>query len=214
MEIKYLGHSSFLIKTKDAKCITDPYDPSFVGLKYPKQEADIVTVSHSHKDHSYTEQITGEPLILTWPGQFEKKGVRVWGYKTFHDTKEGVERGENIVYKIEAEGVNVLHCGDLGHGLTDAFLDEVGDVDVLLVPVGNKYTLGSNEAWDLVKKVEPAIVIPMHYNREGLSIEGLSPLDEFLKKTGTEVGEQQDKLVLKKEDFALEQALRVVVLNS
>jgi len=213
MEIKYLSHSSFLIKTKDAKIVMDPFDPKFVGLKFSKQEADVVTISHEHKDHSFTELIEGTPLILTWPGQFEKKGVRVWGIHSFHDKVEGKERGENVMYKIESEGVSLLHCGDLGAALTDAQLDEIGDVDVLFVPVGGKFTLTADEAISLIKKVEPAIIIPMHYGRPDLAIEGLAPLDEFLKKMGVEPSEPLEKLVVKKEDFAVDVAMRVVVLK-
>ena len=213
MEIKYLAHSSFLIKTKDAKVITDPFDPKFVGLKFSKQEADIITISHEHKDHSHTELVDGDPLILTWPGQFEKKGVRVWGFSSFHDKVEGKERGENVMYKIESEGVSILHCGDLGMVLTDVQVDEIGDVDILMVPVGGKFSLTSDEAIQLIKKVEPSIVIPMHYGRPDLAIEGLAPLDEFLKKMGVEPSEPLEKLVIKKEDFEVDQAMRVVVLK-
>lgn len=213
MEIKYLSHSSFLVKTKDAKLVTDPFDPSFVGLKFPKQEADIVTISHAHKDHSHTDLIEGNPLILTWPGQFEKKGVRVWGYRSYHDKVEGKERGEVILYKFESEGVSLLHCGDLGVIPSDALLDEIGDIHILMVPVGGKYALNADEAIQLIKKIEPSIVIPMHYGREGLAIEGLAPLDEFLKKMGVTAPEAVDKLVVKKEDFAADQAMKVVVMK-
>lgn len=213
MEIKYLSHSSFLIKTKDAKIVMDPFDPKFVGLKFSKQEADIVTISHSHKDHSHTELIEGTPLILTWPGQFEKKGVRIWGISSFHDKVEGKERGENIMYKCESEGISILHCGDLATPLTDAQLDEVGDVHILMIPVGGKYSLSSDEAIALIKKIEPSIVIPMHYATAGSAIEGLAPLDEFLKKMGIAGVEPLEKLVVKKEEFDVDTAMRVVVLK-
>jgi L-ascorbate metabolism protein UlaG (beta-lactamase superfamily) len=213
MEIKYLAHSSFLIKTKDAKVVMDPFDPKFVGLKFSKQEADVVTISHPHKDHSHTDLIEGTPLILTWPGQFEKKGVRIWGFTSFHDKVEGKERGENVMYKLESEGVSILHCGDLGAIPTDVQIDEIGDVNILLVPVGGKYSLTSEEAIHFIKKVEPSIVIPMHYGRPDLAIEGLAPLDEFLKKMGAEQIEPLEKLVVKKEDFALDAAMKVVVLK-
>ena len=213
MEIKYLAHSSFLIKTKDAKVVMDPFDPKVTGLKFSKQEADIVTISHEHKDHSFTELIEGTPLILTWPGQFEKKGVRIWGFSSYYDKVEGKERGENVMYKIESEGVSILHCGDLGAMPNDAQIDEIGDVDVLLVPIGGKYTLTSDEAMHLIKKVEPSIVIPMHYGRPDLIIEGLALLDEFLKKMGADTMEPLDKLVVKEEEFEVDAAMRVVVLK-
>jgi len=213
MEIKYIAHSSFLIKTKDAKLVTDPYDPAFVGLKFPKQEADVVTISHAHKDHSHTDLIEGAPLILTWPGQFEKKGIRIWGYRSYHDKVEGKERGDVILYKFESEGVSVLHCGDLGVIPPDALLDEIGDVHVLMVPVGGKYALTADEALQLIKKIDPWIVIPMHYGRPDIKIEGLAPLDEFLKKMGIEKAEPLEKLVVKKEDFVADQAVKVVVFK-
>lgn len=213
MEIKYLSHSSFLIKTKDAKIVMDPFDPKFVGLKFSKQEADIVTISHPHKDHSHTDLIDGAPLILTWPGQFEKKGVRLWGIRSFHDKVEGKERGENVMYKLESEGISILHCGDLGAIPTDAQIDELGDVHILLVPVGGKYTLTADEAVLLIKKIEPSIVIPMHYATPGSAIEGLAPLDDFLKKMGITQVEPLEKLVVKKEEFDIDLAMRTVVLK-
>jgi L-ascorbate metabolism protein UlaG (beta-lactamase superfamily) len=213
MEIKYLSHSSFLIKTKDAKIVMDPFDPKFVGLKFPKQEADIVTISHDHKDHSHTDLIEGTPLILTWPGQFEKKGVRLWGISSFHDKVEGKERGINVMYKLESEGISILHCGDLGVVPTDTQIDEIGDVHILLVPVGGKYTITADEAIHLIKKIEPSIVIPMHYATPGSVIEGLAPLEEFLKKMGITQLEPLEKLVVKKEEFDVDVAMRVVVLK-
>ncbi len=214
MEIKYIGHSSFLLKSKEGKLITDPFDPKVTGLKFPKQEADVVTVSHSHSDHSLASQIEGNPLVLNWPGQFEKNGIRVWGYGSFHDKAEGAERGENILYKIEMEGVSILHCGDLGVIPSDEFIDEMGDVRVLMVPVGGKFSLDSTEAMMLIKKVDPGIVIPMHYGRPDLLIEGLAPLEDFLKKMGITTLDPVEKLVLKKEDFIVDQPVRVVILKS
>jgi L-ascorbate metabolism protein UlaG (beta-lactamase superfamily) len=97
--------------------------------------------------------------------------------------------------------------------LSDAQIDEIGDVDVLMVPVGGKYSLTADEAIHLIKKVEPSIVIPMHYGRPDIAIEGLAPLEEFLKKMGVEQAEPLEKLVVKKEDFAMDTAMRVVVLK-
>jgi len=212
MEIKYLGHSSFFIKAKETKIVLDPYDPKMVGFKFPRVEADIITVSHDHKDHNATSEVGGTPTVFTWPGQFEKMGVRIWGYRTFHDKVEGKERGENVMYKFESEGVSLLHCGDLGVIPADAFLDEIGEVDVLLVPVGNKYTIDAAEAVELIKKVEPSIVIPMHFGAPGLAIEGLAPLEDFLKKMGVENPIPLDKLIVKKEGLADD--TKVVVLKA
>src|SRR3989338_4749157 len=131
MEIRYLGHSSFLIKAKTARIVTDPFDPKMVGLKFPKTEADIVTISHHHQDHDYVSGIGGTPLILDWPGEFERMKVRIFGFRSYHDKKQGAERGENIVYKLEAEDISILHCGDLGVMLNDDFLDAIREGDIL-----------------------------------------------------------------------------------
>jgi len=210
MEIKYLGHSSFLVKTKEAKLVTDPFDPKEVGIRFPKVEADIVTVSHDHKDHNQTQQVIapegGEKLVINLPGEFEKKGIRVFGFSSFHDDKKGEERGENILYKIEADGVSVLHCGDLGFVPDDSFVDLVGGVDVLMIPVGGTYTLDADQAAQLIKKIEPSIVIPMHYGSDSLA-----PVSDFLKKMGAEKITPVPKLVVKPEE--LEEELKVVLLE-
>lgn len=218
MEIKYLGHSSFLIKTRQARLVTDPFDPQMVGLKYPKVEADIVTISHHHQDHDRAELVNppagGEKLIIDLPGEYEKNGMRIFGYPSFHDQKKGADRGSNILYKIEAEGISVLHCGDLGLVLEDSFVDQIGGVDILLVPVGGVYTIDPSEAAELVKKFEPSYVIPMHYNAPKLnqkSFGSLSTVDEFLKKIGVSSAPAIPKLVIKNEE--LEEEMKVVLLE-
>ena len=213
MDIRYLGHASFFIKTKNSRVITDPFDPK-IGLKFPKQEADTVTVSHQHADHNFLSQITGDPLIIDWPGEFEKQEVRITGYSSFHDKQKGAERGPNVLYKIEGDGISILHCGDLGVVPDDTFLGQIGEVDVLLVPVGGFFTIDASEAVDLVKKVEPSLVIPMHFNRPELDQEiygKLTPVEDFLKKIGAEDAERTSKLTLKEGDFG--EALRVVVME-
>ncbi|MFZ1549263.1 MAG: MBL fold metallo-hydrolase, partial [Microgenomates group bacterium] len=203
MQLKYLGHSSFLIKSKDAKVVTDPFDPKAVGLKFPKQEADIVTLSHGHADHNHIAGVSAEALVVDWPGEYEKMGVRITGYATFHDQEKGAQRGENTMYKIEADEVSILHCGDLGHALTDELVDEIGDVDILLIPVGGFYTIDSAEALKVIQKIEPSIVIPMHFNREGLDQKAygqLTGLDEFIKVYGSAPAETLDVLTIKKDD--------------
>lgn len=221
MDIKYLGHASFYIKTKTARVVTDPFDPEMVGLKFPKVEADIVTVSHQHQDHNFVKPFQQQsedissPLIIDLPGEFEKQKVRITGYQSYHDKKKGQERGENTLYKIEAEGISLLHCGDLGVVPEESFLEGVGDIDVLLVPVGGVYTIDASEAVELVKKIEPSIVIPMHYNHPKLNqkIFGqLAPVTEFLKKFGAENQTPLPKLTVKKEE--MEEEMKIIQLET
>lgn len=199
MEIYPLDHSSFRIKGKSATVVTDPY------LKMA--EADIVTVSHDHFDHNVISKIGGTPFIISGPGEYEIKGVTVVGTPTFHDDKEGAERGKNVVYKITIDEVRICHLGDLGHKLTDAQLDAIGDVDILLIPVGGKYTIDSKIAAQVVAQVEPLIVIPMHYDGK-LELE---PVANFLKEMGAEAVAAQPKLVISKEK--LPEATTVIVLE-
>lgn len=218
MEIKYLGHSSFLIKTKTARIVTDPYDPEMVGLKFPKTEADVVTVSHQHPDHNQYKNISGingvNPLMIDMPGEFEKMGVRIFGFQTFHDKTKGSDRGENIMYKFESEGISILHCGDLGQIPEESFLESIGEVDILMVPVGGFFTIDADEAFQFVKKVEPTIVIPMHYNSEKLNqknFDKLTPVSDFTKKFGLDHIDPIPKLIYKKEE--IEQEMKVIVLE-
>ncbi len=220
MDIKYLGHASFFIKTKTARLVTDPFDPQMVGLKFPKVEADIVTVSHHHQDHDFIKpfqlSIADKPslFIVDLPGEYEKLGVRITGYQSYHDTKKGAERGENIIYKIEVEGISLLHCGDLGFVPEDSFFETLGEIHILFVPVGGFYTIDSTKAAELVKKIEPSIVIPMHYKHPKINqnIFGqLTGVEEFLRKFGLEKISPISKLVVKKEE--LQEELKIIVME-
>lgn len=215
MDITYLGHSSFRIKTKTATVITDPFDTQMVGIKYPPQEADIVTVSHDHGDHNAVDKVTGTRKVIDGPGEYEVMGVSIIGYKTFHDSKNGEERGKNTVYVFETEKLRVCHLGDLGHPLSEELINDIGDIDVLMVPVGGDYTIDSKLASEAVNKIEPFFVIPMHYQQEGLKAESFSSLEgveTFLKETGLTV-ENVDKFTLKKDDIMDGQSTKVIVLT-
>jgi L-ascorbate metabolism protein UlaG (beta-lactamase superfamily) len=214
MEIKRLGHSSFSIKSKQGTVITDPY--LIDGLDYPKGlQATIVTVSHGHDDHNNTSAIGGEPLVIEYAGEYEKEFIRVEGFKTYHDKQKGAERGENIMYKITMEGMSVLHCGDLGHTLTKEILEEIGAIDILLIPVGGFYTIDATDAVSVAKDIEASIVIPMHYMEENMTEhemfkDKLQGVDDFLKKIGQQNVVKEDKLVVTKD--MLLGSMRVVLL--
>ncbi len=215
MEIYPLGHASFRIKGKNATVVTDPFDQAVLGMKYPKLEGvDVVTVSHGHGDHNAVGNIPGLPFLVSGPGEYEIKGVTIVGVATFHDDKEGAERGKNTVYKITVDNIRICHLGDLGHKLTDAQLDAIGDVDILLVPVGGFYTIDPVIASQVVLQIEPLIVVPMHYLRPGLPEETfgkLATVDKFLKEMGAEGTASQPKLVTSFEK--LPEARTVVVLE-
>ncbi len=197
MDIYPLGHSSFRIKGKNATVVTDPFDSAMVGIKFPKvEEADIVTVSHGHPDHNFVEAVGGTPFVVNGPGEYEVKGVTIVGLATYHDTKKGEERGKNVVYKFTVDGINCCHLGDLGHKLTDSQVEDLGDVDILFVPVGGTYTINAEMAAEVVAQVEPSVVVPMHYQRTGLDPKTFSELEDvskFLKVMGAESAEKVAK---------------------
>ena len=123
MDIIYLGHSSFKIKGKTASVITDPFDPEMVGLKYPKNEADIVSVSHDHNDHNKIDLVSNVDMVVRTAGEYEIKGISIIGIEVDHDSSGGQERGKNIIFVFEVDGIRVAHFGDLGHKLTDKIIE-------------------------------------------------------------------------------------------
>jgi L-ascorbate metabolism protein UlaG (beta-lactamase superfamily) len=218
MEIIWLGHSSFLIRGKSIKVVTDPFDPKLIGMKFTKTEGDIVTISHDHPDHNQADLVKGEgeesPFVIFGPGEYEVKGVSVFGVATYHDEVGGSKRGKNTVYVIEIDGVKICHLGDLGHKLTDGQLTEIGDVDVLLIPVGGFFTIDAKVASEVVGQLEPRFVIPMHYKIPGLNKENfgeINGVDLFLTEMGSGTVTPIPKLVVTKDK--LPEQVQVVLLE-
>lgn len=213
MDITYLGHSSFKLRGKTACVITDPFDPKFVGLKYSSADADIVTISHNHSDHNQSQLVKGVRMVVNGPGEYEISGVSIIGIPSFHDAKKGEERGNNTIYVFEIDGLRIAHLGDLGEVLSDEQISQLGNIDVLMIPVGGEYTIGPKEAVKMVGEVGPYFVIPMHYKVDGLSPEfsKLEPVETFLSECGLTV-ERIDKFSLKKEDILEDQSTKVILL--
>ncbi|MFC2021662.1 MBL fold metallo-hydrolase [Chloroflexota bacterium] len=201
MDISWLGHSCFRIRGTQATIITDPYSPD-LGYSLSKSTAHIVTVSHQHPGHSYVEGIDGEPKQVTGPGEYEISGVLIIGMATFHDREQGGERGKNTAYLMEVDEVAVCHLGDLGHVLTTEQVEEMENVDVLLLPVGGVSTIDASTAAEVVRQLEPKVVVPMHYKTEALNRE-LESVDRFLKEMGVKVVNPQPKLSLTKANLPI-----------
>ncbi len=196
MDISWLGHSCFKIRGSHATVITDPYLPS-LGYSLGKPTARIVTVSHQHPGHSYVQGIGGEPRLVTGPGEYEISGVLIIGIATFHDEEKGRKRGKNTIYLMEVDEVSVCHLGDLGHTLTTEQVEELDNVDVLLLPVGGVSTINAPMAAEVVRQLEPKVVVPMHYKTKALNWE-LESADRFLKEMGVKEVNSQPKLSLTK----------------
>lgn len=186
MEITWYGQSCFKLKGKTASVITDPFNPDELGLKLPKDlTSELVLSSHTHADHNNIRAILGNPVVITGPGEYEVKGISVHGVGTFHDNSGGSERGINTVFNILIDGINIVHAGDLGHLLSEEQVAEIGECDILLVPVGGNYTIDKEDAAKVVAQLEPRLVIPMHYKIEGSQAE-IEGCEGFLKEMGAE----------------------------
>ena len=216
MNISWHGHSMFKISEKiDGKevvVITDPYGKD-IGLFPPKVKADIVTISHAHHDHNYTEKISGNLedafMIFDHAGEYETKKVFIYGIDSVHDNKEGKERGTNTIFRFEIEGISVAHLGDLGQRLSEEQVSALGGIGILLIPVGGKYTIDGEVAAEVVRQIEPRIVIPMHYKIEGLNID-ISDESRFVKEMGGKV-ERVSKLKLTRKDLPEEDTKLIIM---
>ena len=188
MKVKWLGHASFLVTSDSGtKIITDPYTPGGFGLNYGeiKDSADIVTVSHEHADHNNVASVQGNPQVVREAAPVEVKGIKFNGIPTYHDEAGGSQRGNNIIFCFEVDGVRVCHLGDLGHPLSDKEVADLGKVDILLTPVGGNFTIDAKVAAEVGNTLQPKVIIPMHYQNERCSSFPVAGVDEFLQgKTG------------------------------
>jgi L-ascorbate metabolism protein UlaG (beta-lactamase superfamily) len=213
MTITWLGHSCFKIQDKETAVITDPYDKS-IGFKMPRASADIVTMSHDHLGHHSAGEVNGangDPFIISAPGEYEVKGVFVYGMNFYHDKNEGKDKGKITAYKIEMEDISILHLGDIGHTLSEEQVSKIGNTDILLIPVGGESTINAKEAAEIINQLEPRIVIPMHYKVQGLKFD-LDPVDKFLKEVGATKAESMPKLKISKKELPQDET-KVILLE-
>ncbi len=217
MNIIWYGQSCFQVSSSQGKnnhvsIIIDPFGGD-IGLKLPRKlEADIVLVSHDHFDHNNIKAVSGSPLVIKGPGEYDARGVFVQGISGYHDNSQGAERGNVTIYIIEAEGVRICHLGDLGQKeLSSDQLEKIGEVDILMIPVGGVYTIDADEAIKIMAQVEPKITIPMHYQIPKLKIK-LGGIDKFLKALGMKSLEPLPKLSIKKKDISSEEA-KIIALK-
>lgn len=210
MIIQWLGQACFKISTKnnqgDFTIVTDPYNDASAGLKMSHFQADIVTVSCNQDNHNNIEALRGDPYVIVNPGEYETKGVFVYGIPALMEK----EKNKLTLFKIISEEVSVAHLGDLSQPLTDEQVDRLGNVDILLIPVGGANSLDSKKAAEVIAQIEPRLVIPMTYKIAGQKTD-LNGVDDFLKNCGLK-SETMDKLKIAKKDLMTEDT-RVIVLT-
>ena len=221
MTIKWFGQSFFKIETKNAKgediiLVFDPFGKN-AGLKMPsKFGADLILVTHDHEDHNNTELIKGtslspEPFLISGPGEYEVKGVMIYGLASYHDNKNGAEQGENTIYVIESEGIWLAHLGDLGQKeLNEEQLQILQNIDILLIPVGGTYTLNAAEAQEIISEIEPRVIIPMHYALPDLKFK-LDGVEKFIKGSSLKPEEVEEKVRLVKKDLPQEDTKLIII---
>ena len=209
MEVTWLGHSCFRIKGKEAVVLTDPCPPT-TGYTIGKVQADIVTVSHGHDPHKFLDTLQEGYRLIKGPGEYEIKDIYITGVPTYHDDEQGAKHGKNTIYVIEMEGVTLCHLGDLGHNLKPEDLGELGNINVLFVPVGGHVTIAAGVAADLVRNLNPGYVLPMHY-KTGAEKGDLDFPEKFLKELGQKELATQPKLVVTRTNIPA--ATQVVMLE-
>lgn len=210
MTITWFGHSCFRIEMKEGSVLIDPFSKD-IGLRPPKIKDDLVLVTHHHYDHDNTADVNSEAFIIDSPGEYEKQGISVRGVRSFHDKSGGKERGPNTIYVIKGEDMTVCHMGDFGQEkFEDHQLEEIGDIDILMVPVGGVYTIDYKEAANVVSQIEPKIIIPMHYKIKDLKLDIAGP-DKFLKEIGL-TPEKVDKFKVAKKNLPVEE-MKLILFN-
>lgn len=211
MTIFWYGQSCFKIQSADIIIVIDPFVKD-IGLTPPRFRADIVLTTHNHKDHANVGTLAGSPFLISGPGEYEIKGLQILGIETFHDDQSGSIRGTNTIFILTVEGMRVVHMGDFGEaGLRSETLEAIGNVDVLMIPVGGGYTIDGRTAAKIINQIEPGYVIPMHYRIPGLTIDLALP-DIFLKEMGSPNIAPQEKLALKKKDMLNEDKKTQIVM--
>lgn len=180
IQISHWGHACFNLKFGDINIITDPPSAE-TGYIIPEIAADIVTISHHHWDHCAISLVQGTPEVFDQPGIYSCKGVKIEGLPSFHDENQGQDRGNNVIFRLEYEGISVAHLGDLGDVPSEEVMQRLQGVDILLIPVGSIFTIDADVAYEITRRLSPRVVIPMHYQTPQLTFT-LDPVEKFILK--------------------------------
>lgn len=216
-DIQYLGHACFRLRGRDGIVLCDPFDRA-IGIDMGRPTAHIVTVSHNHIDHNNVaavRPVRERLFVVDGPGEYEVSGVMITGIRSYHDTQKGADRGVNTIYVIHLDDVVFCHLGDLGHDLSQQQIEEIGNVDVLFVPVGGGETIGPVEASGVISQIEPRMVVPMHYALGQTSFEyELAGLEKFTHELGLKDVVAEEKVTVNSSSLPAEgDETRVVVMR-
>lgn len=214
MTITWHGEGMVKIVGKTYETVTmlfDPYSEKITGIRPPRPTVDVVMISNDRPESGNLDTVQGKPVIIKSPGEYDVKGVTIRAIPSYHDNVQGKNLGENIIYMVELEHIKICHLGCLGHGLTERQISDIGDCDILLVPVGGTRTLDAKKAADVVNEIEPRLVIPTHFKLPKLKYK-LDPVEPFLKEMGSSKITPEPRLKVKHHDLPKEET-RVVLLT-
>lgn len=219
LTIQWFGHATFLLESSQGtKILTDPLGEE-TGYALPQVIPDIITISHEHFDHNYVRPYKDIPKVIRglspdakeWQNINETiKDVKMYTVPTYHDKREGKDRGKNSIFVFLIDELRLAHLGDLGHTLTPEQIKAVGELDVLLIPTGGVFTIDPWEATEVIKQLNPRIVIPMHFRTQDCSF-NIYSIKPFVKdKTNVRRVEGN---TLKLEKGSLPEGTEIVILG-
>lgn len=197
MKLRYIGHACVAIETNEGvRLVIDPYDPS-IGLTPVNETADVLMITHGHYDHSYEAGVHGAYERIDTPGTHETHGVKITGIRLPHDKHGGADRGFVTAYLVEADGLRLLHMGDVGGMPDEDFFSSLGRIDVLMIPIGGTYTVDAQGALEISERIAPNLIIPIHFKTNRLKLD-IAPAVGFLEKAkyNYDIQRQGDVLML------------------
>ena len=211
MKIQWNGHACFFLEGPEGRILTDPYVEA-VPYQLLTTEADVVTVSHNHDDHNATHRVQGAPSIIDGVGEFTIDGIPFRGIAAHHDGERGEQRGHNNIYAFTLDGIRVAHLGDLGHALSEEQIEALSDVEVLLIPVGDHYTIDALQATQITRALPNVrVVIPMHFKTEPTQNWPIETVEPFLEMMDNARHIGSSRIEITKKD--LPEALEVWILD-
>lgn len=183
MLFQHIGHAEFLIETESGvRIVTDPYDAS---CGYPVKEvtADIALVSHHHHDHDAIDNLKGEFRAIDRDGTYTPESdLRITAIPGWHDDVQGAKRGSTLLFLMEAEGLRIAHLGDIGCDLNEEQLSVLGEIDILMIPIGGFFTIDATQAYKIANQLKAKIILPMHYRtrfNDGWPITGSDDFEAY-----------------------------------
>lgn len=203
LNLRWHRHACFEV-SEEIVVVMDPHDGSSIGVEAPAVKGDIILVSHNHYDHNATRLVEKvESKVISSSGQHNVKGINITGIKAYHDEAGGAKRGEIVIFRFEMEGISFCHMGDIGHVIDDDIAAKIGNVDILMIPVGGTYTVDAGNAWRIVEKIKPKVAVPMHYRIPGLSLatQTAEPFLKIARSKGCGIESMGNAVELEKDDL-------------